>query len=415
MTRRWPYRLFEATGLELEYMIVDSATLAVRPIADELIRAESGSYESEIELGDMAWSNELALHAIEIKTNGPAATLSGLAAKFQDQVRRMNGCLEPMGAMLMPTGMHPWMDPHKELRLWPHEYNPVYEAFNRIFDCRGHGWANLQSCHINLPFSDAVEFGRLHAAIRTILPLLPALAASSPVVDGRPTGLMDSRLEVYRNNAARVPSVTGAVIPEPIFSPEAYETGILERIYADLAPLDPEGTLRDEWVNARGCIARFDRGSIEIRVLDVQECPAADLAIAIAAIGAIEALACGRLGSYEDQTRLDTESLAGILSATIRDGDAAVVDDAAYLSTLGLPPGPRPASAVWRHLVGTRPRGAPVDPGVASALDVILEEGTLAKRISAALAEAPGGARLREVYVRLCRCLAEGEMFHAGA
>ena len=29
--------LFEATGIELEYMIVDARTLAVRPIADRLL------------------------------------------------------------------------------------------------------------------------------------------------------------------------------------------------------------------------------------------------------------------------------------------------------------------------------------------------------------------------------------------
>jgi hypothetical protein len=90
----------------------------------------------------------------------------------------------------------------------------VYEAFDRIFDCRGHGWANLQSAHLNLPFSDAEEFGRLHAAIRLLLPILPALAASSPVMDGRLTGRVDSRLDVYRHNARRVPQVSGRVVPE---------------------------------------------------------------------------------------------------------------------------------------------------------------------------------------------------------
>ena len=45
----------------------------------------------------------------------------------------------------------------------------------------------------------------------------------------------------------------------------AYERDILQRIYSDLEPLDPEGVLRHEWVNARGAIARFDRGTVEIR------------------------------------------------------------------------------------------------------------------------------------------------------
>ena len=80
-----------------------------------------------------------------------------------------------MGCTLLPGGVHPWMDPSKETRLWPHEYNEVYRSFDRIFGCAGHGWSNLQSTHLNLPFADDDEFGRLHAAIRAILPLLPAL------------------------------------------------------------------------------------------------------------------------------------------------------------------------------------------------------------------------------------------------
>ena len=47
---------------------------------------------------------------------------------------------------------------------------------------------------------------------------------------------------------------------------------------------------RDEWLNARGAIARFGRGTIEIRVLDVQECPQADLAICAAVVEVLQAL-----------------------------------------------------------------------------------------------------------------------------
>ena len=50
-------------------------------------------------------------------------------------------------------------------------------------------------------------------------------------------------------------------------------------MYDDIAPLDPDAVLQHEWLNARGAIARFDRNTIELRVLDVQECPRADLAI----------------------------------------------------------------------------------------------------------------------------------------
>jgi carboxylate-amine ligase len=406
-----PLHLFEAFGIELEYMIVDRRTLAVRPIADRLIAAEVGTPESEIERGDVAWSNELALHVIELKTNGPAPALAGLAARFQEEVEYINRRLEDQGARLMPTGMHPWMDPHAEFALWPHEYSPVYEAFHRIFDCRGHGWANLQSAHLNLPFCGDEEFGRLHAAIRIALPLLPALAASTPVADGRASGGLDARLAHYAANAARVPSVTGAVVPEPVFTRADYERAILAPIYEDLAPLDPAGTLRHEWVNARGCIARFDRDAIEIRVLDVQECPLADLAVAAATTGVVQALAEGELGDPERQRRFETDRLAAILAQTAARGDEARLDDAEYLEVLGHPGGPRRAGRLWEGLIERTIAREPGFPEWEPALAAILGEGCLARRIRTSLGGDLRRERLAEVYGALCHCLATGTPF----
>ena len=156
------------------------------------------SYESEVELGKLRWSNELVLHVIELKTNGPAGELKDLSALFNHDIQHINALLLPYGAQLMPTGLHPWMNPHTQTVLWPHEYNAIYETYNSIFGCQGHGWSNIQSNHINLPFYDDGEFGRLHSAIRLVLPLVPALAASTPILDGRMNAVLDSRLEGVR-------------------------------------------------------------------------------------------------------------------------------------------------------------------------------------------------------------------------
>ena len=329
-------RLFQGFGVELEYMIVDRQTLDVRPIADQVLHRIAGAYVCEVERGEIAWSNELALHVIELKTNGPAPSLTPLPEMFQQHVQQINMLLVPEDACLMPTAMHPWMDPWQELRLWPHEYNPIYEAYHRIFDCRGHGWANLQSVHLNLPFAGDDEFGQLHAAIRLLIPLLPALAASSPVVERRLTGLQDNRMEVYRHNSQRIPSVTGAVVPEPVYTRADYERDILQKMYDDVAPFDPEVTLRHEWLNSRGAIARFDRSTIEIRVLDVQECPMADLAICAIVSETLHALTRQRWTATAQQQALATESLAHLLLASIRDAERSVIDDAAFLAQFGL-------------------------------------------------------------------------------
>lgn len=410
-----PIRLLERTGVELEYMIVDAATLDVRPITDEVIRAVAGAYESEIEPdepgGGIAWSNELVLHVIELKTAGPVADLDPLPARFDAHVRRIEALLAPHGARLLPTAMHPWMDPHRECRLWPHEHNPVYETFDRIFSCRGHGWANLQSTHVNLSFGDDEEFGRLHAAVRLVLPLLPALAASSPVHDGALAASADARLEVYRTNARRVPSVCGRVIPEPVYTRAAYEQDLLGGIYRDLAPLDPEGILRHEWVNARGAIARFDRGSIEIRVLDIQECPRADVAIVALVVAVVRALVDERRTDAAALREIGVEPLAAVLDATIREAERAVVDCPPLLCALGLGAAPRTAGEAWRALLETV---LPAHPLFTPTLAAMIEAGSLSSRIRRRLGAAPDRRRLRATWTELADCLRHGRLFDAG-
>ena len=397
--------LFEGFGVELEYMIVDRETLHVRPIADRLLQAAAGEPASDVERGLLAWSNELVLHVIELKTNGPARTLSGLTELFQQDVRAINRILEPMNARLMPSAMHPWMDPLAETRLWPHEDAGIYNAFNRIFDCRGHGWSNLQSVHLNLPFADEDEFVRLHAAIRLVLPLIPALAASSPFLDGRATGVLDSRLEAYRRNCARIPSVSGHVIPEPVESISEYRARILQPIYDDLAPYDPEGVLRYDWANARGAIARFERQTIEIRVVDIQECPLADLAV-------LEAIACLVAGFTEGDhalrrriNALAPSRLLVTLLETMRHGENAAIEDRDYLACLGLSE-PTRAADIWARLVARF--GGPSGPE-ADALNHILAEGTLATRLKRATGEVSPQS-LRRTYRALCECLENGHM-----
>ncbi|MCG6957629.1 MAG: glutamate--cysteine ligase [Gemmatimonadetes bacterium] len=402
--------LFEAYGVEIEIMIVDADTLSVKPICDELMERVAGSPGEEPEIEGIGWSNELTLHVLELKTAGPAPSLNGLVERFHASVRRANQELGALGARLMPGAMHPWMDPHTETELWPHEYTEVYHAFDRIFGCSGHGWANLQSTHLNLPFSGDEEFGRLHAAIRLTLPLIPALSAASPILDGVRGGALDGRLVAYRGNARRVPSVTGLVVPEPAFSQEDYEREILGRIYADMAPLDPEGVLRYEWANARGAIARFDRGTVEVRLIDAQECPSADLAVVAAVAEVVKALAMGSLSERDPRHDPSTEALAAILERTTVDADEAVIEEPSVLRVLGLDADRMRARDVWRALLD---RHAPHDPHQewTPALETILASGPLARRVLEAAGESPERGRLGAVYGALCDCLAQNTPF----
>jgi carboxylate-amine ligase len=396
---------FTGYGIELEYMIVDRQTLSVLPVADELLRRVAGASMEEVQRGKFCWSNELVLHLIELKNATPDPALEPLPAAFQAEIRSIDRLLEPLGARLMPTAMHPWMDPLSETRLWPHDDAMIYRTYDRIFGCRAHGWANLQSMQLNLPFSGGAEFARLHAAIRLALPIIPALAASSPIAEGRPTGFMDFRMEVYRTHQAKIPSSIARVIPDAVASRAAYQAAILAPMYREIAPLDPDGVLRHEWLNARGAIPRFDRKAIEIRVIDLQECPQADLAIAAAVTAVVRAL-------YDSESMpqaIGTDALVSILHACIRDAEQALIDDVGYLRLLEFPGRQCQAGELWRHLI----EATPLDSSGhwREPLRVMLEQGPLARRILRAVGPDCPKARLDAVYRELCDCLEAGRMF----
>ena len=405
--------LFEKFGIELEYMLVREDTLDVAPIADRILELAAGSITNEVERGLMGWSNELALHVIEIKNSTPVSDLPMLVEKLQHEVEELGRVAASQGAILLPTAMHPWMDPHTETLLWPHGNRDIYNTYNRIFNCQGHGWSNVQSTHLNLGFATDEGFGRLHAAIRLLLPILPAIAASSPAADGALTGWLDTRLEYYRNNQKIFPSITGRVIPEPVFTEAEYEREIYQRLRRDIAPHDPDGVLEAEWLNSRGAIARFDRNAIEIRVLDIQECPLSDVSLAVLICAALKGLCEGRWAGLAEQKAAETGVLAEIFSDTVQNGEQATIDNQHYLALFGRAgKAAMSAGELWRELAADCSQElAGAGHGIQQSVETILAQGPLSRRIIRALGNTPDRERFRQVYRELGKCLAQGRLF----
>jgi glutamate---cysteine ligase / carboxylate-amine ligase len=392
-------------------MIVRRDSLDILPITDKVLFHAAGAPTADIARGLLGWSNELVLHVIEIKNNGPVESIRGLAEEFAGEVRAINTILKPMDGCLLPGGMHPWMDPRRETVLWPHGSRQIYQAYDRIFGCRGHGWSNLQSMHLNIGFIGDDEFGRLHTAIRLLLPILPAIAASSPFVEGHPSGLLDTRLYYYRRNQSRIPSITGLVIPERVESRQEYVDRIHNRIFKDIEPLDRDNLLRHEWLNSRGAIARFERSAIEIRLIDIQECPVADLAVAAAIIAALKCLAGEKWSGRERQREPGEEMLLDILLRCIEYGEKAIIDQASFLALFAFPGAKATGSELWTHVAESS--GSLLDETMPYQPELrrLLRHGTLANRLLQAAGSDPGRDRLREVYRKLARCLAHGELF----
>ena len=410
VTKKKQWNLFERFGIELEYMIVDKDTLQVIPRADiPLGKDKKGNNLSDIRRGDVGLSNELVSHVIELKCAEPTSSFSLWSKNFHKEIIHINKELTKINAMLLPSATHPFMNSQEEMVIWPYDANEIYTTYDRIFNCKGHGWANLQSAHLNISFNGDDQFEVLHAAIRILLPLIPAIAASSPYLDSKFTQFKDARLETYRHNQEKIPSIIGQIIPEPVFSYAEYDRVIFTPIKNDIAPYDTEHFLNHFFLNSRGAIARFDRGAIEIRLVDIQECPAADIAIAELQIAVLKTIISQKWTSIEKQKELETPILASFLHKTIKVAENAIIDDKSYLLALGIEESSIKASDVWKHLYKHCKKS--ITLASQKILEKMLARGTLSTVLLKKIGERPSRDRLVFEYAKLAECLAKNTLY----
>ncbi|UJH91568.1 glutamate-cysteine ligase family protein [Antarcticibacterium sp. 1MA-6-2] len=402
------YRLFEVFGIELEYMLAGTKDLKVAPVTDQLIKLKTGEISSDVDNGKIEWSNELVAHVVELKTNGPTADLETLDELFAENITEINQLLEPKNVKLLPTASHPLMHPETEMKLWEHSYSKIYALYNRIFDCRGHGWSNVQSMHINLPFFDNDEFEKLHAAVRILLPIIPALSASSPIFEGKDTGFKDARMEVYKTNQKEIPEMTGKVIPEQVFNKEEYYRQIFEPINKAIKPHDTENILDHHFLNSRGAIARFDRKAIEIRVIDIQECPRADVAIAVLVIETLRLLVSEEMVSLEDQKSWHENDLFEIFNAVIKDAEGARINNQKFLAIFDVHE-PDTAANIWKAIYSRVKEN--ISAKHRESIDFLLKNGSLSTRILQAVDGDFSEEKIKNIYHTLSNCLSQNKMF----
>jgi hypothetical protein len=177
-------------------------------------------------------------------------------------------------------------------------------------------------------------------------------------------------------------------------------------MYADIAPHDPDEVLQDEYLNARGAIARFGRGSIEIRVIDIQECPAADLAVLQAAAALIRGLVEERWCSLADQQAVPVDPLADLFNDAVTTAEDTVLHNSSLLRIFGCPAQPLTLRQLWSNL--DQRLQPDMEPEVRRAFDHILEHGPLARRIRNRLAGRAASQSLQSLAAELCDCLNSG-------
>ncbi|MCX8150402.1 MAG: glutamate-cysteine ligase family protein [Candidatus Bathyarchaeota archaeon] len=275
----YTYKPLEVIGPENEFSIV-SQELKPLPISDQVIKANCGRMVNFVELPRFTFGKEMQMHVIEVKAKQPFQSPRIFEETIQEAVVTLNAFLEEkFHANLLGTGMHPLLR-LSETGIWPHYHKHIYEEYGKIFNLKQHGWLNIQSFHLNLPYGKEKTGIQIHNVLANICTYLPAVAASSPIYEGNIGSNVDNRLAFYKINQKEVPSITGEVIPESISSFEMYRNEVIGKYSRDLACLGVDRTLLfKEWVNSRGVIFRFDRAALEVRVMDEQECIKADVAL----------------------------------------------------------------------------------------------------------------------------------------
>ena len=406
MTFHTPFSVF---GTTLDLMIVDTDTLAPKPLAAALMADFGAVNRHFLSRGMFNWKSRPQPHMIRLQSAEPLLNLNALDHGLADEVQVINEFLRKLNARLMPGGVHPWASPDD---LQYDQTTSGHRFFSRHFDCRGHGWRNACSAYLDMPFTDDDTFTRLHAAVRVVLPLIPALTASSPILQGKTTGWLSHRFELDTERFRQHPEVCGKLIPEPVFTERRYRETILAELESVFRM--PEGARGEpvsaERINRRGAVPFFSDRFLRIRIGDPQECPAADMAVFKLIIEAVRAQVNERFTTFEEQMGAPMGDLVGILRDAAVGGMKAEVISSGYLSFFGMD-GPATIGDIWKNLFDLLSRD-PVKPLAMyeHELSVILEQGALADRILTVLGDNPAHDEIRAMWVRLCDCLEQNRL-----
>ena len=261
-------------GTEHEFSINGPGFVPL-PVSDNIIKSICGSVESEILFGDTKIGKELQKTVLEFIPRTPAADVAELEETLTGGIDRFYRIFKDKYTLL-GLGMHPLLR-LDQTAVWDHDEGEYYEVYDRLFNICQHGWLNIQALQANLSYSNNNDLVTLFNRLRSLLPYLIAITASSPMVEGKMTGSMDNRLLYYRVNQKEIPRICNGIIPERIHSVGDYRKA-QEEIFAELRRRDAE-ILCEEWVNSGGIILRFSRSCAEIKALDEQESIHSDMAV----------------------------------------------------------------------------------------------------------------------------------------
>jgi carboxylate-amine ligase len=233
-------------GLEEEFAILDPATLSLVGRFEELrdaARAADPVLAEHI-------TGELIASEIEI-ISGAGEDFADALARQRDRRRRLFALVADKGAALGATGTHPWSDYREQSIIDTEHYRRVEEGLKYV------AWRNNSfSLHAHVGVQGADRAVRVCDRLRPVLPVLLAVSANSPYLDGRDSGLHSARTQSFTKSFPR------CGVPDPFGGWAAY------REYINwLVRTGSIVEFTQVWWSVR---PHFQFGTVEVRICDAQ-------------------------------------------------------------------------------------------------------------------------------------------------
>ncbi len=142
-------------------------------------------------------AGELISSEIEIRS-GRGEDLACATSAQRDRRRRLFAVATELGIALGTTGTHPFSDYREQRIIDTEHYRRVEEGLKYV------AWRNNTfSLHVHVGIRGADRAVLVCDRLRGVLPLLLAISANSPFVDGRDSGLHTARTQIFTKSFPR--------------------------------------------------------------------------------------------------------------------------------------------------------------------------------------------------------------------
>jgi carboxylate-amine ligase len=179
-------------GLEEEFAILDPTHLGLTGRFEEM---RDGAQVDPVLSAAIA--GELISSEIEVRS-GRGETHAAAVTAQRDLRRRLFALAASHDVMLGATGTHPWADYREQHIIDTDHYHRVEQGLQYV------AWRNNTfSMHVHVGINGADRAVQVCDRLRPVLPLLLAISANSPFLEGRDSGLHSIRSQIFTKSFPR--------------------------------------------------------------------------------------------------------------------------------------------------------------------------------------------------------------------